>query len=137
VPSSRRILVIEDNGEGREALVALFECRGHSVSVAPDGRTGVRIALAERPDLILVDIVLPDIDGAEVMREIRLHMPSSESQIVAYSGDHTAADRAREAGCDAFVLKPGVEALESLLDAFAAPRKAPQSAQTRRREDVA
>jgi CheY-like chemotaxis protein len=135
---SRRILVIEDHGEGREALVALLEFRGHSVSVAEDGRSGVKTALAERPDMILVDIGLPDVDGVDVIRDIRLRVPAGETQIVAYSGYHTAADRARKAGCDAFVLKPGVEELEALLDAFAEPRKAAHPAQTRRRrEDVA
>jgi CheY-like chemotaxis protein len=126
MPLTRRILLIEDDAEGREALVALLDAWGHEVRVAADGLSGFDLAVAERPEVIVVDIGLPDINGVDVIRRLRAAMSRDEVRIVAYSGYHLMTDQAWEAGCDAFVLKPGVEELEALLagDEVTQPRKA-------------
>jgi two-component system KDP operon response regulator KdpE len=132
--ATRRILVIEDNDEGREALVRLLQLWGHEVTAAIDGRSGVEAAVADAPDVVLVDVGLPDLDGMEVVRQIRAGVPCRDAYVVAYSGFHTAAKEAVKAGCDAFVLKPGIDQLEALL-ARDLVRAAPQTG--RKRDDVA
>src|SRR4051794_36853547 len=67
----RRILVIEDNRDGREMLRLLLECWGHQVQVAEDGRQGVARALAWEPEIAVVDIGLPILDGYQVARRLR------------------------------------------------------------------
>lgn len=68
---SKSILIIEDSLYLAESLADLFTIKGHRATIAPDGRTGVKQALKEKPDLILLDIRLPDIDGYQVYRQIK------------------------------------------------------------------
>src|SRR6266478_5890377 len=69
--SGPRILIVEDNADGRESLRLLLELLGHQVVAAEDGLQGLKMALAERPDVALIDIGLPGLDGYEVARRIR------------------------------------------------------------------
>jgi DNA-binding response OmpR family regulator len=135
VAGGRRILVIEDDVLGAEALTALLELRGHTVSLAHTGRLGLEAAIVERPDIIVLDLGLPDLHGCEVIRRIRAGDHGAEPIIIAYSGWHLLEGPADDAGCDAFVLKPGVDELEALIqkDGHIRERRGPGSVYTSRR----
>src|SRR5712691_8432445 len=105
---SRRILVIEDKEDNRQILRDLLASADFEVIEAEDGETGLAAAAAHRPDLILMDIQLPGIDGYEATRRIKadpvLH---AIPVIVVTSYALAGADRkARAAGCDAYISKP-------------------------------
>jgi CheY-like chemotaxis protein len=68
---SHRVLVVEDQPDARESLRLLLEIWGHQVEVAPDGLRGVQVALAWKPEVAIVDIGLPLLDGYEVARRLR------------------------------------------------------------------
>ncbi|HEV3032425.1 MAG TPA: hybrid sensor histidine kinase/response regulator [Polyangia bacterium] len=113
----RRILIVEDGADNRETLQELLESLGHDVHVAIDGVEGVARALAVRPDIALVDIGLPLIDGFEVARRVRAAV-GSEMFLVALTGYGQPEDRARAAaaGFDAHLTKPmDLDVLERML----------------------
>jgi signal transduction histidine kinase/ActR/RegA family two-component response regulator len=101
-----RVLIIEDNVDARQTLRALLETFGHEVHEAGDGEAGVATALALRPDVVLVDIGLPRLDGYEVAR--RLRQAPARMRLVALTGYGRDDDvrRASEAGFDEHLLKP-------------------------------
>jgi two-component system, cell cycle response regulator DivK len=105
---SRRVLVVEDQEDNRRIMRDLLTSVGYELIEAPDGLAGVRLAKEHRPDLILMDIQLPGIDGYEATRRIKADPELSAIPIVvvtsyALSGDE---QKARAAGCDAYVAKP-------------------------------
>ena len=105
---SKRILVVEDQEDNLQILRDLLTSAGFEVIEAKDGEEGVRAAVAERPDLILMDIQLPGIDGYEATRRIKADPALSSIPIIAVtsyalSGDE---DKCREAGCDSYISKP-------------------------------
>ena len=106
----RDILVIEDHEDARESLTSLLEGMGHRVEVAADGVSGLDKALALSPDVALVDVGLPELDGYEVARRIRDASRGGRRRpyLVALTGYGLAEDRARafEAGFDAHLVKP-------------------------------
>lgn len=104
----RRVLVVEDNPDSRTTLQDLLTLEGHEVEVAEDGLQGVERALAWSPDVALVDIDLPVLDGYEVARRLRREPRGRAVRLVALTGYGLAGHRekAREAGFDAFVVKP-------------------------------
>ena len=105
----REILVIEDHDDARESLITLLQSMGHRVEVAVDGVSGLDKALAHAPDVALVDVGLPQIDGYEVARRIRdASRGGRRPYLVAITGYGLAEDRARafEAGFDAHLVKP-------------------------------
>jgi CheY-like chemotaxis protein len=104
----RRILLVEDDADSREALKMLLELSGHQVDVAADGGAAVAHAIAHRPDVALVDIGLPEIDGNEVARRIRAELGDDGIFLVALTGYGGEADEelARAAGFDAHFTKP-------------------------------
>jgi CheY-like chemotaxis protein len=103
----RTLLVIEDNDDARAAMTALLELEGYLVAGAADGQEGIDVARAKGPDIALIDIGLPGIDGYEVARRIRTLLGSSIF-LVALTGYGEPEDRRRatEAGFDAHVVKP-------------------------------
>jgi signal transduction histidine kinase/ActR/RegA family two-component response regulator len=105
--AGRRVLVVEDNDDARDTLSMLLEMMGHEVEVARDGVSGVEKALASPPDVALVDVGLPGIDGYEVARRIRARL-GGRTLLVALTGYGLPEDRARalDAGFDAHVVKP-------------------------------
>jgi CheY-like chemotaxis protein len=113
--ASRRILVIESNADAGQALCALLELWGHNTVLADTGRWGVQSAIRESPEVIVLDLGLPDLDGCKVVQLIRSAPTGNVPVIIAYSGYHHREAEAQDAGCDAFVLKPAVEELESLI----------------------
>jgi PAS domain S-box-containing protein len=106
--TSQTILVIEDNADGAQSLADILEMHGHRVRVARDGRSGIALAREVRPDVILCDIGLPDVDGYDVARTLRSDGPLRDTRLVALSGYAQAEDRqrARDAGFDAHLAKP-------------------------------
>jgi signal transduction histidine kinase/CheY-like chemotaxis protein len=115
----RAILLIEDNVDGAQSLAEVLALYGHHVRVARDGRTGIELARELRPDVILCDIGLPDLDGYEVARAVRSEEALRATRLVALSGYVQPEDRqrAREAGFDSHLPKPAD--LEQLMDVLA------------------
>jgi PAS domain S-box-containing protein len=103
-----RILVIEDNADTREMLRVQLELAGHEVHEAAEGQTGVEAAATLVPDVALVDVGLPGMDGYDVARRIRAGRAGKSVRLVALTGYGQAEDRRRalEAGFDAHVTKP-------------------------------
>jgi two-component system, cell cycle response regulator DivK len=104
----KRILVIEDHEENRRLLRDLLTSFGYELTEAVTGEEGLTAAAANPPDLILMDIQLPGIDGYETTRRIKAnaalrHIPVIAVTSYALSGDDV---KALEAGCDAYVTKP-------------------------------
>jgi two-component system, cell cycle response regulator DivK len=104
----RRILVIEDHDENRRILRDLLTSGGFEIIEAVTGLDGVRMAEKERPDLILMDIQLPGIDGYEATRRIKANPALHQIPIIAVTSYALSGDDAQalEAGCDAYVAKP-------------------------------
>jgi len=101
-----RILLVEDNGDARQMLQMLLILAGHDVDSAADGVTGLQMAIRDRPDVVVIDLGLPGLDGYEVAR--RLRAERSSVGLVALTGYGQPADRekALAAGFDAHVVKP-------------------------------
>jgi len=105
---SKRILIVEDKEDLRAMLRDYLTASGYEVVEALDGVEAVALARSERPDLILMDIQLPTLDGYEATRLIKADSEIASTQIVAVSsfamkGDE---DKARASGCDGYVTKP-------------------------------
>jgi signal transduction histidine kinase len=102
------ILLIEDNDDGREMMATMLASYGYPVLQARDGLEGVRMALAERPGVALVDIGLPGIDGYEVARRLRRDPLTRELRLIALTGYGLPEDQRRglEAGFDLHMVKP-------------------------------
>ena len=105
--TARHVLVIEDNADAREMLRLALELDGHRVETAADGTSGVELALQTTPDLVLVDIGLPGLDGYAVARRLRAAL-GHRVTLVALTGYGQSEDRRRtsEAGFDAHLVKP-------------------------------
>jgi two-component system cell cycle response regulator DivK len=105
---TKRILVVEDQEDLRAILRDCLGAAGYGVIEAADGGEGVAKALAERPDLVLMDIQMPVLDGYEAMRRIRADPALARTPIVAISSFAMKGDeeKARAAGCNAYVTKP-------------------------------
>lgn len=103
-----KILLIEDNEQNRYMMTFLLEKHGHTVVEAPDGMTGLQSAMADRPDLILLDIQLPTIDGYAVAGALRSRPELADCPIVAVTSYAMPGDRdkALQAGCDGYIEKP-------------------------------
>lgn len=103
-----RILLVEDNEMNRDMLSRRLERRGFTVTCALDGQQGVEAAGREKPDLILMDMSLPVIDGWEATRRIKADPDVRRIPIIALTAHAMASDerKAREAGCDDFDTKP-------------------------------
>jgi two-component system, sensor histidine kinase len=115
--NGHRILVIEDDADSREVLQLGLEAHGQHVAVAGDGAEGIALATATRPDVVLVDLGLPGLDGYEVARRIRDALGGGV-RMIALTGYGRAEDRRRtaEAGFDGHLMKPiGAEAILALL----------------------
>ena len=121
-PNPFRVLVVEDSVDSAEILGELLKVWGHDVRIAHDGEGAVRAAREFRPQVILLDIGLPDTDGYAVAQRLREEALAGEL-LVALTGWGQENDRQRttEAGCDGHLVKP-VEpaALEQLLESLKA-----------------
>jgi signal transduction histidine kinase len=117
--SRPRLALVEDNPDAREVLAELLELRGYSVRTAADGPAALQLAGPEQPEVLIVDIGLPGMDGYEVARRWR-QMPGGEGTLlIALTGygSEIEKEQAREAGFDAHLIKPAdIEELVQLLD---------------------
>jgi CheY-like chemotaxis protein len=105
---SRRILIVEDNDDARESLRLLLESLGHRVLEAGDGQRGLALALHHQPEIVLIDLGLPELDGYEVARALRSSPVCKTAALIAVTGYGQADDRRRskDAGFDAHLVKP-------------------------------
>ena len=115
-----RVLIVEDNIGAAKTLAAVLKKTGnHEVQLAYDGESGLKMAETYRPDLVLLDIGLPGIDGYEVAKQLRA-LPEGDRPLVAAVTGYGQEDhrrRSREAGFDEHLLKPiGLDAIRGLLN---------------------
>ena len=113
------ILVAEDSADSREMMHVLLEARGYTVSVASDGRQAINRALQNPPDLMLIDLELPGLDGLQVVRALRVYPELKHTPMLMVSGYDPGLYRqsAIDAGCDDYLLKPlNFERLYDLLE---------------------
>jgi CheY-like chemotaxis protein len=102
------VLVVDDNADAAQMLAALLEVQGHAVSVEYDARGALARARSEHPDVLLLDIGLPDMDGYELARRLRAQPENADATLVALTGYGQSQDRAeaRQAGFDHYLVKP-------------------------------
>jgi two-component system, cell cycle response regulator DivK len=117
-----RILLVEDNELNRDMLARRLQRRGYEVSVAVDGGEGLALAQAEMPDLILMDMSLPVVDGWEAARRLKADPATRTIPVIALTAHAMAEDRdkALAAGCDDYDTKPVeiariIEKIEAML----------------------
>jgi CheY-like chemotaxis protein len=119
--TSPRILIVEDNESSRDMLARRLSRRGYQVISAADGRRGIALAHDQSPDLIVMDMSLPEIDGWEATRRLKADPATRAIPIVALTAHAMASDRkkAMDAGCDDYHTKPvDFESLVRSLEAF-------------------
>jgi two-component system cell cycle response regulator DivK len=104
----QKILLVEDNEMNRDMLSRRLQRRGYSVVNAEDGEKGLLLARSEAPDLILMDISLPAMDGWEVTRLLKADQSTRHIPIIALTAHALVSDREKafEAGCDEYDTKP-------------------------------
>ena len=105
---SRRVLVIEDTEDNRQIIRDLLTNAGYEIVEANDGAAGVEMAASAKPDLILMDIQLPVLDGYEATRRIKAVPDLKHTPIIAVTSYALSGDEAktRAAGCDGYIAKP-------------------------------
>ena len=103
-----KILLVEDNEMNRDMLSRRLERKGYTVVLAVDGAEGVAKAQAERPDLILMDMSLPVLDGWEATRQLKADAATRRIPVIALTAHAMASDeqKCREVGCDDYDTKP-------------------------------
>jgi two-component system, cell cycle response regulator DivK len=103
-----KILLVEDNEMNRDMLSRRLQRRGYSVVIAQDGEQGLSLARSEAPDLILMDISLPVMDGWQVTRLLKSNANTSHIPVIALTAHAMASDRQKafETGCDDYDTKP-------------------------------
>ena len=117
-PIEQTILIAEDSNDGREMMRMLLGLKGYTVFSADNGVRAVEVALARRPDLILLDLELPRLDGLGVVRILRSHREFRDTPIIIVSGHDPDAFRqpAIDAGCSEYLPKPiDFERLDTIL----------------------
>jgi CheY-like chemotaxis protein len=104
----KKLLYVEDNDDNIYMLSNRLQREGFVVVIARNGSEGVQLAHSELPDLIIMDLVLPGMDGFQATRELRLSPATRDIPVIALSASVLPEDqhRAIEAGCDAFEIKP-------------------------------
>ena len=118
-----RVLIIEDNEDNLSLMRLLLERAKYEVYTAKDGITGLEIASKEQPDIILLDLAMPEMDGWAVAQESKSNIQTKNIPIIVVTAHALPKDRERafEAGCDAFIVKPFsvaklIDEIEKLAD---------------------
>ena len=103
-----KILIVEDNEENRDSLSRRLQRRGFAVIIAEDGKAGVAMAQSEKPDLILMDMNMPELDGWEATRHLKAAAETKDLPVIALTAHAMSGDRARalEVGCADYHTKP-------------------------------
>ena len=129
-----KLLLVEDSEESRDGLARHLRRKGYETLIALDGRQGMEVARAEAPDLILMDMSLPVLDGWEATRQLKAAPETRGIPVIALTAHAMAGDRERalEAGCDDYDTKPVefgrlLAKIQSLLDRKPAPGQGPNS----------
>jgi signal transduction histidine kinase len=120
-PASRRVLIVDDNQDSTESLARLLRLTGHKVETALDGATGLKAARSHRPEVIFLDIGLPEMDGYEIAKLLRQDRDLAKVTLIAMTGYGQEEDRrkAQEAGFDGHMVKPADPVdVEKLLAGF-------------------
>ena len=119
----KRILYVEDNFQNKRLVRKILSAKGYEVLEADDGESGVQMALDERPDLILMDIAMPEMDGLTATKIIRKLAVGAEVPIIALTANsNTFYREAIAAGCNEVIKKPFEEKkLKSLLKFYLSP----------------
>ncbi|QDV25168.1 response regulator [Aureliella helgolandensis] len=123
MPSSRRILIVEDDEAIRFATVLRLRQQGYQTFTASDGEAGLKAALTLRPDMILMDIRMPKLDGLAALRELKGNPETLHIPVVIVSASPGDQSNALDSGAEYFVRKPYSHELltQVLASAFAAP----------------
>ena len=115
-----RVLVVDDDLETIQALAVLLKALGHEAQFAISGLGAINCARKFKPDIVILDVHLPDLEGDKVARLIRFEPGLENVRIIAVSADDLIKARALQAGCEAFHLKPiNVTLLQQLLSSVA------------------
>ncbi len=129
-----RILLVEDNEMNRDMLSRRLERRGYQVALAVDGHSGVEMARSEPPDLVLMDMSLPVLDGWEATRRLKSDPATRHIPVIALTAHAMSSDRdkALAAGCDDYDTKPVelprlLSKIETLLSGGGSPIAAPSA----------
>ena len=138
IETSLRVLIVDDNRDGADALGLLVEELGNTVHVTYGGRQALEVASAFRPDLMLVDLVMPDVDGFDLVARLRQTPTFTQTKIVAVTGqkDDQHKIMAMKAGCDDVLVKPAALAeikavLASVIPLVSPLKKTPPRAKER------
>jgi CheY-like chemotaxis protein len=116
-----RILLVEDNTLDRALLLAVLEPEGFEILAAESGPQGVEVAQRKRPDLILIDMMLPGLNAYETTHRLKAHWATRHIPIIAITANTAPAERERalDAGCDGYLAKPiDLHALPQLVRLF-------------------
>ena len=119
--ANQRVLVVEDNRDNMILIVDILESLDYDVIQAVDGEKGVSLASSEHPELILMDLSLPKMDGWTATRTIKANEDLKEIPIIALTAHAMVGDRERaiEAGCDDYMTKPiNLQVLAKMLTTF-------------------
>lgn len=102
-----KVLIIEDNENNMELISFILEVNGETILKATNGMSGVELALSDKPDYVILDIQLPDIDGFEVLERIRAS-EAKDIPVIAMTSYAMAGDKERmlKAGCNGYIEKP-------------------------------
>jgi CheY-like chemotaxis protein len=114
----QRVLLVDDNADHLRVLALLLREMGHETQIALTGKSALEIARRFRPEVVLLDLAMPDIDGAQICRELRREPGLADALIVVITGAGDSEERARatEAGCNHVLTKPvDPKFLDSLL----------------------
>jgi DNA-binding response OmpR family regulator len=103
---AQRILIVEDQADVAELIEVVLKGEGYTVAVAPDGAQGLMLARDWNPDLILMDVMLPGVDGGALIARLRDEAGTSDIPIVAMSASSTLRERTEELEADALLSKP-------------------------------
>ena len=103
-----KILIVEDNEENRDSLSRRLQRRGFAVIIAEDGKAGLAMAQSEKPDLILMDMNMPEMDGWEATRQLKAAAETKDLPVIALTAHAMSGDRDRalEVGCADYHTKP-------------------------------
>jgi two-component system cell cycle response regulator DivK len=119
----KRVLVIEDNEDNMKLITFILEHNSYSTICGENGKKGIELALKEKPDFIILDIQLPDMDGLEVLRVIRGSESNGQIPIIAMTSYAMSGDRKRllGSGCNGYIEKPidpgiVIKQIEKIID---------------------